>query len=937
MTQGGPTKIKIVDSQKNPYYSSSMAEDQIKITSGISLETPTFDSRQDGFGIGNPKPRISWRFLYNDFSIQDWQQKRYEIELEHKGTVGAYRVDSPESVRVPWPASPLSSRERAMIRVRSIGVFKGCEKPTATEWSAWASVETGLLDKEEWRAQLITGQQEASPDKPIQPLLLRRSFDVPKVRKSISKARLYVTAQGVYHAYLNGTRVGDHFMAPGFTDYRFRIAYQVFDVTDLIRSDSANFLAAEVGEGWFASSLWREGRQIYGKDIGLIAQLEISFNEHESLVVTTDAEWEWNTGPIVSSEIYDGETYDRTQYQPGWKTGAEARSGTQWMKVIVLPLPSVTFSAPDGPPVRATQEVSPQRIFKSPSGNQIIDFGQNLVGKLCIRGLQKPAGHAVIFEHAEVLEHGELCMRPLRAARCTDIVLSSGDELETWSPSFTFHGFRFVQVEGWTSEDQRCPLRAENITAIVFHSDMKRTGWFSCSDDQLNRLHENSVWSMRGNFLSIPTDCPQRDERLGWTGDIQVFSPSANFLYDTNGMLADWLVDVALEQNEENGVPPMIVPNVQFAKESRPPQAVWGDASILVPWALYRWFGDRDILLRQYRSMKSWLDKGCSRGEDGLWTTSLWQHGDWLDPSAPPEDPGNGQTDGVYVADAYLVYVTGILSQAATVLQFPEEAQRYLQDHNRLKQVFQEKYITPKGMVMCDTQTSLSLALVFSLFASDDQIKNAGERLARKVRFAKFRVATGFAGTPIVTHALCKTGWHQLAYRMLLETGCPSWLYPVTMGATTTWERWNSMLPDGTVNPGQMTSFNHYALGSVINWLHEYVGGISLIEPGWKVFKVQPIPGGTIRSANVQYEGPYGLIKCSWNLDDDSVFSMKLRIPPNSSALVILPKKKTTAEDRQGTLLHSGNYDLSCQFEADPWPPTPLETLFKPPARKVAT
>ncbi|KAH8666985.1 bacterial alpha-L-rhamnosidase, partial [Xylariales sp. PMI_506] len=526
-------------------------------------------------------------------------------------------------------------------------------------------------------------------------------------------------------------------------------------------------------------------------------------------------------------------------------------------------------------------------------------------------------------------------MRPLRAAKCTDTIICSDEELEVWSPSFTFHGFRFVEVDGWSPEDVLCPLLAENISAIVQHSDMTRTGWFSCSDSQINRLHENSVWSMRGNFFSIPTDCPQRDERLGWTGDIQVFSPTANFLYNTDGILSDWLVDLALEQEDDNGVPPMIVPNVQFAKESRPPQAVWGDASIIVPWTLYKYFGNKEILQRQYHSMKSWIDKGYARGEDGLWKTSLWQHGDWLDPSAPPDDPGNAMTDGVYVADAYLVYVTGILSQAATILDQTEDAKRYHDIQSCLKASFQEKYITPKGMVMSDTQTALSLALVFSLFETENQINAAGQRLAQKVRFAKFRVATGFAGTPLVTHALSKTGSYQLAYRMLLETSCPSWLYPITMGATTTWERWNSMLPDGSINPGQMTSFNHYALGSVANWLHENIGGISVAEPGWRVFRAKPLPGGTIRNAQIRYESPYGLIECSWSVDDQSIFSMKLVIPPNSSAWVVLPEKKENHLSDHGTLFSSGHYEFSCRFDPDPWPPAPLETLFKPPARKA--
>ncbi|KAJ5723425.1 hypothetical protein N7488_001460 [Penicillium malachiteum] len=900
----------------------------------ISLEPPTFDNRIDGFGIQNTRPDISWRFVCSDKETRGWKQHTYEIEIQRNGTPEHYQVNSSQSVRVPWPSSPLSSREEVLIRVKSIGSSQDHHQLTPTEWSVWSSVEAGLLDRSEWQAQLITGQQETSPDKPIRPILLRRPFEVSSKSSKVRRARLYVTAQGVYHIYLNGTRVGDYFMTPGFTSYRFRYSYHIFDVTDLIFSDKGNILAAKVGEGWFASQLWREGRQIYGKDIGLIAQLEITFeDESQPLLITSDKEWEWNVGPMLSSEIYDGEVFDMLSEQPGWKTGSPARPGTQWTPVTVLPLPSATLTLPDGPPARATEKIALQKIFRSPSGKLLLDFGQNLVGILQIKSLTKPVGHRVTFRHAEVLEHGEIGMRPLRAAKCTDTIICSGEELNEWSPSFTFHGFRFVEVTGWSPEDESCPLTVDKVCAVVIHSDMLRTGWFSCSDSQINRLHENSVWSMRGNFLWIPTDCPQRDERLGWTGDIQVFSPTANFLYNTNGILADWLADLALEQDDDNGVPPMIVPNVQFAKEARPPQAVWGDASILVPWALYKSFGDTAILRRQYDSMKFWLDHGCSRGEDGLWTTSLWQHGDWLDPSAPPEDPGNGQTDGVFVADAYIVYVTGVLSEISAILKEPTDKERYSADYARLKQTFQQKYITPKGMVMCDTQTSLSLALKFCLFETHAQVVAAGDRLARKVRFARFRVATGFAGTPIVTHALSQTGWHQIAYRMLLETSCPSWLYPVTMGATTTWERWNSMLPDGTINPGQMTSFNHYALGSVANWLHEKVGGLRILEPGWRVFKIRPIPGGTTTSAQIQYESPYGRIECSWNLEG-SVFSLAIVIPANSSAWVFLPNQSDDKLEN-GVLLHSGQYEMGCDFHSGPWPPQPLETLFKPPARKV--
>ena len=447
----------------------------------------------------------------------------------------------------------------------------------------------------------------------------------------------------------------------------------------------------------------------------------------------------------------------------------------------------------------------------------------------------------------------------------------------------------------------------------------------------MNKLHENICWSMRGNFFSLPTDCPQRDERLGWTGDIQVFCPSANFLFDTRGFLGNWLDDVAAEQLEDgrDGVPGLVIPDI-FDKPPYPPgpQAVWQDVTVLTPWDLYFSFGDVDILRRQNTSMKAWVEQGIKRSPTGLWDPNIWQFGDWLDPAAPPSEPGNGRTDGVLVADAYLIKVPETLAKISALLHNTEDADPYSKDASTMGKAFQYEYVAPSGLLVGDTQTALSLAICFGLYDQKDHIAKAASRLSHLIHTSKYRISTGFAGTPLILHALSETGNHQLAYRMLLEQECPSFLYPITMGATTIWERWDSMLPDGSINPGEMTSFNHYALGSVANWLHKNVGGISPLDPGWRTVRVRPVPGGTITNADIAYESPYGRIECSWVIDRETgEFKMTVIIPYNSKAFIILPAdqrskgKLMAGKEEAGTLVGSGRHKFSCSYEPAEWPP----------------
>ncbi|KAL4798493.1 bacterial alpha-L-rhamnosidase-domain-containing protein [Aspergillus venezuelensis] len=896
------------------------------MTGQISLAKPTVEQHPTGLGVGTPTPRLSWRFLSAKDYPRNWQQSAYEIQITRTSDSEpeTYSVNSDSSLLVPWPSTPLKSRESAHLRVRAFGRGDGQAKVEATDWSPWTVAECALLSRDDWIAKPITEVTNPIEDEPLRPIRFRKSFDLPG-KGAIAQARLYITSLGIYRAFINGREVSDHVLAPGWTSYRYRLNYQTLDVAPFMNHEGANTIAIEVAEGWYATRLGFKGgrRKLYGDRIAAIGQLEVRFEAHaEPFSLVTDRTWTCQPSAIVKSEYYDGEVYDAREENPLWNcTIPEGTTdASRWNQVEELPFPTATLIAPDSPPVRVTETIKPISVQQTPSGKTILDFGQNLVGRLLIKSINKASGSRLIFTHAEVLEHGELGTRPLRIAKCTDEVICSGSQLTDWSPQYTFHGFRYVQVDGWDEGHDGSLL--DNVTASVMHTDMTRTGWFACSHPMINKLHDNALWSMKGNFVSIPTDCPQRDERLGWTGDIQIFGPSANFLYNTAGMLGEWLQDVAAEQlnDGKNGaVPPFVVPNV-ITDELWPPtpQAQWDDVVILGPWKLYQSFGDVETLRHQYKSMLAWIDIGIQRGPDRLWDPSVWQLGDWLDPTAPPVEPGDARTNGTLVADAFLVHLTSAMSEISTVLGETADADRFTKDADRLKGTFQDRYIAKSGLLVGDSQTALSLAIMFDLHATSDQKDAAATRLVDLVRLAQFRVATGFAGTPIITHALTKGGHPDMAYRMLLEKRCPSWMYPVTMGATTMWERWDSMLPDGSINPGEMTSFNHYAFGSIINWLHTTVAGVSPISPGWKKIRVKPIPGGNLENAEVVYETPYGRLECRWVISaEKNTFTLELLVPPNSRALVTLPREtySSVSEEREGTWVGSGRYNFSVPFD----------------------
>ena len=536
--------------------------------------------------------------------------------------------------------------------------------------------------------------------------------------------------------------------------------------------------------------------------------------------------------------------------------------------------------APSGPPVRRIETLRPATILASPSGATIVDFGQNMSGRVRIRVCGQ-AGDTVTLRHAEVLEHGELGTRPLRGAEATDTYVLAGDGPELYEPTFTMHGFRYVQVEGWPGE-----LTPDAIDAVVCHSDMEPTGRFEASHDGLEQLHDNVRWSMRGNFVDLPTDCPQRDERLGWTGDIQVFAPSACFLYDCNGFLASWLEDLAAEQQEHGTVPPY-VPWIDLRLGMRP-AAAWGDAAVVVPWVLYERFGDTDVLRRQYGSMRAWVDQVAElTGESHLWDRGF-QFGDWLDPAAPADEPWAARTDQALVATAYHAHTARLLARAAEVLGHAEDGARYRELADQVVRAFDGEFVTPAGRLASDAPTAYALALRFDLLRTGSQRARAARRLAQLVRRDGYRIGTGFVGTPLVCDALVDAGLVDEAYLLLLQERCPSWLYPVSMGATTVWERWDSMLPDGTINPGDMTSFNHYALGAVADFLQRVVAGLAPAEPGYRRLLVRPRPGGGLVEAGASLRTPHGEAGVRWLRHDDRL-SVDIGIPYGCSATVDLP------------------------------------------------
>lgn len=824
-----------------------------------------FEHHRSALGIGEGRPRLSW---ITTAAPDGWCQASYEIE-ERGGEI--IRIESADSVLVPWPYAPLSSRERRELRVR----VNGADGVTS-EWSDWSVVEAGLLDASEWAAEMV-GPSDPSIASP----LVRGAFTA--VPAAVTRARIYATGHGLFQLELNGHRVGDDELAPGWTAYESRLRYLTYDVTDLV-SPGANVIGAWLGDGWWRGYLgWGGKKALYGSDLGVLVQLEIDYADGSRQVVASGPDWLTGEGPIRSADLYNGEDFDARAFDPAWSTaGADVST---WTPAAVRELGDVELVAPNGPPVRVVEARAVESVRTSPGGKTILDFGQNLVGRLRI-SVDGEAGTVVTLRHAEVLENGELAVEPLRGARASDTYTLAGGGSETWAPRFTFHGFRYAEVSGWPGE-----FDPAAVTAEVLHSDMLRTGWFETGDPLVDRLHENVLWGMKGNFVDVPTDCPQRDERLGWTGDLQVFAPTATYLYDSAGFLTSWLKDLAAEQKTYGGTP-MVVPAIVTGYTG--PTAGWADAATVVPWTVYQAYGDLAVLESQFESMASWVDEvAAAAGDNRVWSAGF-QFGDWLDPTAPANRPEQAQTYPEIVATAYFARSARIVADAAALVGRTTEAEKYGALADEVKRAFYREYVSASGRLLSDSATAYALALVFDLIDDDDQRQHAADRLAEIVAGNGYKIATGFIGTPIITDALSANGHADVAYRLLLQTDAPSWLYTVKQGATTIWERWDSLLPDGAVNPSGMTSFNHYAFGAVADWMHRVVAGLAPAEPGYRRIRIAPQPPRRgLSSASATLNTPYGTAQVSWRLADGQV-EVSATVPVGVTADVVLPSGATS-------------------------------------------
>lgn len=821
-----------------------------------------FDQRTETspvIGLGTGTPRLSW---FVPVANAGYAQTAYEVEVTRGEATEVYRVESNEQVLVPWPAPELKSRESAAVRIR---VTDGGDW---SDWSEASTVEAGLLNASDWAADFVSPADIGAPAMPAP--ILSGILDLPA---DIVKARLYATAHGIYVPTVNGQRVDDTVLAPGWTSYENRLRYQTYDVTSLLRQ-GPNHLDMLLGNGWYRGRLGFENkRAIYGDRLAVLAQLEVTTADGAVHVLLSDDSWTARNSHIVADDLYDGQSTDLREM-----AGVTASASSA---VEVIPADHSRLVAPEGPAIRPIEVLPAVSVFTSPAGKTLVDFGQNLVGWVRLRTHGLPGGSEVVIQHAEVLENNELCTEPLRSAKATDTFIVAGAPEETLEPSLTLHGFRYAEVTGVPD------LKAEDIEAVVIGSDLKRIGWFSSSDELLNRFHENVNWSIRGNFVDVPTDCPQRDERLGWTGDIQIFAPTASFLYDIGGFLGSWLRDLAAEQLPDGSVP-HVVPDVIHSDFTNTPTAAWGDAAVLIPWTLYQRTGNRQILEQQYPSACKYVAKVASlAGDDMLWTGGF-QYGDWLDPSAPPEDAARAKTDPDVVATAHLARSAEVLAYTAAVLGHDEDAATYHKLSEEVRAAFARSYVTPSGRILSDTQTAYAMALEWALLPSEDQRQEAGRRLADLVRVSGFRISTGFVGTPLVCDALTDAGEVDVAYRLLLQTGCPSWLYPVTMGATTVWERWDSLRPDGSVNPGGMTSFNHYALGAVADWLHRTVAGLAPAAPGYRKITVQPRPTAALTQASARHLTPYGEASVQWQREGGKL-TLDVTVPVGTTAAVHVP------------------------------------------------
>lgn len=834
-------------------------------------------------GLGEHRPRLSWRLPAGAAA-----QRAYRIRLGSGADSGW--VASGDSVLVEWPFASLISRQRVTWQVQVLTDLG------ESAWSAPSAFEAGLLAAADWTARWI---QPAEADVP--PVTRRPAYELRGVitlGQPVARARLYATGHGLYEAFLGGRRVGDQELAPGSTQYGQRLQVQAYDVTGLL-AEGTNELTVLLSDGWFRgqTGLTRAHNQ-WGDRTAFLAQVHVEHPDGTITVAGTDASWRSRPSFITAADLIEGQSEDHRLLgrADGWEAVRTPELG--YGQLVWSP----------APPVRRVAEIAARSVTRLADGRHVADLGQNINGWTRLAHLG-PAGTELTLVHGEALDsRGDVTTDHLRPAvpflpaplpaGMVDQVVSAGRDGDVFEPRHTTHGFRYVRIEGHPGE-----LTAADVTGVVVHTDLRRTGWFSCSDERINALHEAAVWSFRGNACDVPTDCPQR-ERAGWTGDWQLYVPTAAFLCDVAGFSAKWLRDVAADQWDD-GTIANISPSTRAEGQDGPisflhGSAGWGDAIVIVPWEIYRAYGDARLLEELWPHMIRWLDRTERMAAGGrhpsrtgpvqpheryLWDTGFhW--GEWLEPGDDMSGPFEEfvARDKSDVATAYFARSAGLMSRIAEILGRPGDAARYAELAASVRAAWQAEFIDQDGDLRPATQATAVRALTFGLVPGElrDQ---AAALLVRLIRDAGTHLGTGFLATPDLLPALAEAGHADVAYELLFTDTPPSWLGMIDKGATTIWEWWQGIDDDGV--PHQ--SLNHYSKGAVISFLHRYTAGIRLgEEPGYRRFRIQPVPGGGLTSAAAAHESPYGRIESSWRIDR-GLLHLDVLIPAGTTAEVVLP------------------------------------------------
>lgn len=851
-----------------------------------AASTNPYDLRVEGLaaplGLTEREPRLSWRL--------DGPQAAWRVEVRDAGD-DAVVFDSGRRAgadrRLVLPDAGWRSRQRLRWQVET-WASEDTAEPAASAISTW---EMGLLAPEDWEARwigwidphVVTGEPEivmrAEP-----PPQLRRRFELAG---PVASARLRITALGLFEVWLNGARVGRQRLAPGWTDYERRVEVWTFDVTALLRP-GANALAATVADGWFAGNVGFFGRGQYGDNPALLAQLELELADGTRTVIATDSDWRAATGALRAADLQLGETVDLRREQPGWREpGFDDRD---WGHAQRRAWPAAALVGRVAPDVEAVIELEPASIGAEANGATIVDVGQNIAGHLAVEWDGR-AGEALVLRHGEMLDvDGTLWTANLYTAEQRDEVTCAQDGPAAYEPSFTFHGFRYAEVTGVPRE------RLRRVRARAVSAALPQTGEFACSDPLLEQLQRNIVWSQRDNFVDVPTDCPQRSERLGWSGDVQIFAPTAAFNMDVEAFLTRWLEALFDGQNPMGGFPD-VAPTRGLMSWGN---AGWSDAAVVVPWVLHERYGDRRLLARVYPALRRYLAFLEADATDDL--RFAGRYGEWV--------PLDGPTPSQLVGTAYLARSARLMARIAATLDHGEDAARYAALAARVGDAFARAFVARDGRVggARETQTGYVLALAFGLVPAAVRETAAG-RLADLIDTTG-HLATGFLGTPLALPVLSDHGRHELACRLAQKDTFPSWGFTIRQGATTIWERWDGWTEERGFHASTMNSFNHYSLGAVGDWMYRYLGGLRprADAPGYRRWMAAPMPGGTVTWARTRYRSAFGEHVVEWERDGEAL-RVELGVPHGTEAELRLP-----GEDA-GELVGPGRHVRSAQYK----------------------